>query len=139
LRVTDASEAESELTEAEMALTLTERRGEDAEAAKARVEAARAAVDECYEVLTVTALPPADLEALIAAHPPTGEQKDAVYNQDTFRPALFAACVEGDMTEQDWAQWCTKGPVSLGERNELFWVAWGVNGRAADLRSLPKG
>lgn len=101
-----------------------------------RVAAAQAAVDACYEALAITALTPADWEALVDAHPATPEQRkakpEAWCNQTTFLPALLAACVEGDETEDDWADFTSKGALSLGETNALFDAAMAVNQRWPD-------
>jgi hypothetical protein len=145
LRITDPATADRALREASTAWRLAVYRdGDDSDAArdaKAKADEAQAEVDACYETLQLTALPPADMEALITAHPPTAEQREAgqtPWNTETFRPALLAACVEGDMTEADWADFITKGPVSLGEVAALWAAALGVNDRTPDA-SVPKG
>jgi hypothetical protein len=96
------------------------------------VTAAQAAVDSCHERLTITALPPADMEALIAAHPPTAEQEttNSAWNPVTFIPALFAASIGGDVSEEDWAEYTTKGPMTSGEVRALVDVCLDVNYRA---------
>ncbi len=126
LRIEDDAAAQAELAEAIAA-------GEDTAVAQAKV-------DGCYEILKVTALPPADLEALIAAHAPTAEQRaeaerqkaDPQWNAVTFLPALFAACIEGDVTEEDWAEYSTKGPMTSGEVRDLFDTVMAVNYRTMD-------
>lgn len=107
-----------------------------------RIQAAQDAVDACYEPLVITALPPAEWEALVDAHPPTEEQKkrgNTWFNPVTFYPALLAACVEGDETEDDWADFTTKGSLSLGESNALITAALEVNQRSPDPGVIPKG
>lgn len=106
LRVDDDTAALAELTAA--------READDDEG----IAAAQAAVDACYEQLRLMALPPADMEALIAAHPAV--EKDASWNPATFVPALLAACVESDVTEEDWVEYTTKGPMTSGEVTALF-------------------
>lgn len=145
-----------ELAAAEAALDEATRDLRRAETTKAVTTALRRRVDDaaeqvqaCFQVLTVRAMPPADLEALIAAHPATDAQRDkdpdAVWNRDTFVPALLAACVFDDpagdepaLTEAEWAIAVTKGASSLGEVAALFNACWQVNDRAPDVR-LPKG
>lgn len=128
LRVEDDTAARKELADA--------RASGDEE----QVVAAQSALDACYEPLVITALPPAEWEALVSAHPPTEEQKKrgAWYNHATFHPALLAACVSGDETEADWADYVTKGPLSLGEAMALLDAVMRVNQRAPDPW-LPKG
>jgi hypothetical protein len=130
LRVTDDGDAQAKLVEAQYALRLAENRDEGVAKAKTAVTKAQAKLDEHYEVLILQALPPAELEALIAAHP--AEKKDDAWNEPTFRPALLAACVEGDMTEQDWTEFCSTGGASLGEVKDLYLAALRVNERGPD-------
>lgn len=103
-----------------------------------RIDAAQRAVDACYEQLTITALPPVDMEALLEAHPPVDREHKTMFNPVTFVPALLAACVDSDVTEEDWAEYTTKGPMTPGEVNELFRVVWDLNYRAPDP-AVPKG
>lgn len=104
-------------------------------AAAGRLDAARAAVDVCYETIVLRALPtagPLTFESIVSQHPATPEQMDkakAERQKATQRgeelppwpqwapavwPALLAACAEGDMTEQDWTDFLA-GNVSDGE------------------------
>jgi hypothetical protein len=140
--------------EAELDAAIGELR--DAEAARRvssalrqQVEDAAARLDACFRELTIRALPPADLEALVNAHPATEAQRDkvpdAAWNRDTFAPALLAVCVfdepgatEPALTESEWVQETTKGSMSLGEIGALFEACWRVNDRSPDVR-LPKG
>ena len=104
-----------------------------------RVAAARAALEACYERLELTALAPADMEALIEAHPPAPNQRDrdnSMFNPTTFVPALIAACVESDLSEDDWSEFVTKGPVTRGETLALFNAVWDLNHRTPDLGLL---
>lgn len=103
------------------------------------VATARAVVAACYEHVTITALPPADMEALIGDHPPTAAQAEdrATWNPVTFVPALLAACVSFGPDEpawpvEDWAEETTSGTLSLGEVNGLFQAALDVNSRSPD-------
>lgn len=128
LRVDDDTTARAELVAAQA--------DGDAE----RVAAARAAVHACYEQLLIRALPPTDMEALLEAHPPTKTQRDrgAVFDPVTFVPALLTACVESDITVDDWSDYTTKGPLTQGETTALFTAVWELNYRAPDP-DLPKG
>lgn len=105
------------------------------------IAAARASVQACYEQIQIQALPPERMETLLGAHKPTGQQEQdgAVYNPATFPAALLKACIlDSDITESDWAEYLTKGPLSPGEANELFNAAWSVNYRSPDAW-YPKG
>jgi hypothetical protein len=105
-----------------------------------RIAAARAAVEACYEQLTITALPPVELEALLAAHPPVEKDRGKkIFDPRTFIPALFAACIKSDITtEEEWAEYTTTGAMTAGEVNELFDKAWEINYRVPSA-DLPKG
>lgn len=89
---------------------------------------------------------PADVwEALVAAHPPTKEQREqgAEWNTATFRPALLALSVvtpdgEEPLTEKDWGQLTTSGAMAAGELTLLFNVAVSLNDRSP-LASVGKG
>jgi hypothetical protein len=127
-----------------------------------RVAAAQAALDLCYETITLTALPTAGeltAETLAAAHPPTDaqmakarqERQEAaqrgeapppwpVWNDDTFRPALLAACCTNGMTAEDWAAFLGQH-VSTGEANGIWLACLAINQRerVADPLVIPKG
>ena len=136
IRQTAGPEAELRRTQEELF------RDPGAPDARDAVDAARRALDACYEVLVIEALAPNDFEDLLAKHQPTPEQRkenpDASFNPATFRPALMEACVQGDMTADDWADFLVKPGSSLGEVNDLWWTVWGINGRAPDP-SVPLG
>lgn len=106
-----------------------------------RVKAATTAVEACYEPVVLTALHPARMETLLGKHPPTEEQREktkTVFNPDTFVPALLAASIESDMTEDDWAEYTTTGAMTAGEVADLFSKAWELNYRVPDV-DLKKG
>jgi hypothetical protein len=109
-----------------------------------RVATAEAALDECYVLLTVRALPPSEMEALLSEHPAT-DGKGLPFNQNSFMPALLARCVFDDedsaepaMTAIEWAEEIAKGSSSMGEVGALFQACWQVNDRSPDAR-IPKG
>lgn len=133
----DSESAEREFAGAAAELASARDRGlPDVGALTRRVEQARERRESFYEFLTVQALPPDEFDDLIAAHPPTDEQraKDSrvVWNHTTLVPALLAACVDSDMTAQDWAEVTSKGPVATGEVAALFNAAMRVNDRTPD-------
>lgn len=161
-------QAGAEAAQAELAKVVTETRqvllrepagSAKHKAAEKRRETARAAVDACYQSITVTAMPPEELEELASEHPPTVEQmakvkaeRDAAkqrgeqlpdwpqYNEVTFFPALLAACTDIGMTADDWSTFLRKN-VSDGERRGLKITALNVQyqERNADPLVLPKG
>lgn len=139
LAVEDPWPAERVLADAEADLEVA--RGESEEPdpqkvalAEKAVEQAKAARDACYEVITLRAMQPTKYEKLMAAHPPTEEQKarnpDAIYNAETLAAPILAASVEGDMTEADWQEFLDNS--SLGEANSLIQACVIVNIRAPD-------
>ncbi len=106
-----------------------------------RVKAATTALGACYEPVVLTALHPAQMEALLGKHPPTDAQREqnrSVFNPDTFIPALLAASIESDMTEDDWAEYTSTGAMTAGEVSSLFSTAWELNYRVPDV-DLKKG
>lgn len=133
--------AEQQLVDAAAGLTAAQSGGDlhVVEHYQQAVTAARAVVAACYEHPTITALPPADMEAMIGEHPPTAAQAEdgATWNPVTFAPALLAACVsfgpdEPGWSAQEWAEETRHGTLSLGELNSLFQAALDVNSRSPD-------
>lgn len=116
-------------TEAIEALANAEQAGDED-----RIKAARGALDACYEWLQITALSPNAWEALVKAHPPTGEQikadPKAWVDQDAFVPALLEACIDGEETAADWQDYLQTGPMSVGEVTELINAVWVLNDRS---------
>ncbi|MFO7164906.1 MAG: hypothetical protein DIU75_016375 [Mycolicibacterium hassiacum] len=124
--------------------------------AEQAVAEAQARLDACYADIVLQALRPADLEALVAAHPPTAEQMEAArkqsrergtdpewpaWNDDTFRPALIAACaVDPQRSAEEWAEFMAEC-LSEGEQTGLWRACLEVNHREriADPWFLPKG
>jgi hypothetical protein len=131
-----------ELVEARIKDAEKRRDSEAVAALSAELEEAQAAVDACYEYLTVKAIPASEMEALIGAHPATREQLEVdprvTFNRLTFFPALLAACVESTETEEDWAQIIQSGELVLGEINTLVNVAMELNDRSPSV-TLGKG
>ena len=140
LQVDDPREAERHLEEALIGLRLAQTRGADEQAVdglRAGVEAARVAVETCFEEVRVTAMPPEDLEALIGAHPPREDGEDESWNRDTFPRALLLECLPDDMTADEWQAWlrvhCSDGEIAVFEAAALR-----INVRAPE-GTLPKG
>jgi len=148
IRVRDPARARQELQRVEQeARQVLIRDGRDSDAYRAeqvKVDAARAVVDGCYETVTVTALNPADYEALKGQHPPTEAQQaepdPADVNVDSFVPAVLAAGSDAGMSVDDWAAFLAEN-CSDGERQELRVLVLGLNERSrfADAVVLPKG
>lgn len=127
--------------------------------AEAAVAQAQAALDACYEVITFTALEPAAVEALMNAHPPTQAQLATAtadreeaqqrgerdlpdwpeWNEDTYKPAMLAACCDNGMTADDWATFL-RSNLSTGERSDIWQHVVAVNAkvRVADPMIIPK-
>jgi hypothetical protein len=106
-------------------------------AARKAEAAALAALAACAEPLTIRALLPADWEALVASHPP-GEGVDTEWDEVTFRAGAVAACVDGDMTADDWAEFFGSPRCTVGERDTLWLLVLRLNLRAPELTQLPK-
>lgn len=113
--------------------------------AKRDMEAIAKAIESCFVKIKITSLPADEYDALIDAHPPTAEQKaedgegDTLWNEDTFRPALLAACTDEGMTADDWSAALKK--MSKGERRSI-WVAvltLNESNRQPSLEAVGKG
>lgn len=142
VRVDDDTEARKEVDQALMLLNLLLAQGDMADQAavrkaRARLKKAEEAVRGCYEFVTVRALAADDWEALVDAHKPRPDTDDRVWDGKTFPKAAFFACVESDLSEEDWEHVWT-GVLSDAERIELSNAAIRVNVRVPDS-SLPKG
>ena len=135
LAVLDDTDAVAELAAAKDAVDTARFREDDgAEQAVAdaegRLQRARTAVEECYEPVTLTALPPVEFEALVAKpeYAPR-DGKGEKWNADTFPRACFLACVDtSGLSTQEWAEF-VDGSLSQGEREALFMTAVGINAR----------
>lgn len=109
--------------------------------AQAAVDAAQAEVDACYYPLRLRGIPPADLEALIAAHPPKpGAPEDAMWDKDSLLPHLVAACaVDSDLTAEEWAAEFASGRWTRGDVDALFLAAMSVCVKAVNADAVGKG
>ncbi|MGR6922548.1 hypothetical protein ACU635_50555 [[Actinomadura] parvosata] len=141
LRITDDTAAREDVERERRLLAMLQLQGGVEEAVLRRARAAVAKAEKklraCYEFITVRALVPEDFEALVALHPPRPDTKDQMWNRDTFPKAAFFACVESDMSAEEWEQTWASG-LSSAERIELGNAAIRVNIRTPD-ESLPKG
>lgn len=138
--IDDTRAAERELAEATTALQLLlfGGGGEELAGARERVEAAREALEACFETIVCMALPPAEFEALIDAHPARKDHPDDdAWNVDTFPRACFLACAPDVMSRSEWEEWLDV-QVSDGEQAKLYNTALEANVRAPDP-SVPKG
>jgi hypothetical protein len=143
LVVGDTAEHEAALQAADRDLRLARLREDEpaAAAASEAADAARAGLQACLHRVHFRNLEPDVFEALIGAHPPTKKQRDdgERWNSDTFRPALIAACaVDGELTEQEWAEELTQPRWSHSDREEIFAAALAANVVPRSL-SIPKG
>lgn len=135
LAVEDDKAAIAEVTAAKDDLNTARFRSDDAAEqavadAEERLAAARAALEACYEPVTLTALPPAEFEALIAKPEYVARDgKDERWNVDAFPRACFLACVDtSDLSAEEWTEF-VDGSLSQGEREAIFLAAVSVNAR----------
>ena len=142
MRIDDDTEAREEVEQSRMLLNLLQAHGATADQAaiqkaRAQLKESEATVRGCYEFVTLRALPADDWEALVNAHKPRPDTDDRIWNGKTFPKAVFLACVESDLSAEDWEHvWTTV--LSDAERIELSNAAVRVNVRTPDS-SLPKG
>lgn len=135
----EADRAYELLGDAERAVHFAEAAGSGVDVARSQLAAAREAVGEYAEVLTISTLPADQYEQLLVEHPPTAEQRTtgAAWNTTTFVPALLAACVDVDeddpMTAEDWAAFSsTPNQAAAGELTALFNACLTANYRTLD-------
>lgn len=129
-----ADEARERLSIATMRL---DDKADDAiEAAQATLDEANAALADCFEPVTIQALPPEEFEALVALHPKR-EGKEEAFNAETLLPPLFLRCVQGDLTPEQWEREVIP-QLSNGELRALEMAALNVNARWSD-GAIPKG
>lgn len=159
-----AERAKARLATAQAAMRQVVLRGdratkEEHDQAAAEQAAAEKDLGGCYETVMLQALKPADVEDLIAAHPPTADQLAKAkqereqarqrgdqppdwpaWNDASFRPALLEASADSDMTAADWADLLSNS-MSVGEVRALWAACLRVNlaDRMADPVVLPKG
>ena len=108
------------------------------DAAQTAVEAAQRIWDRCHDQVTFAPLPPADFEALKAAHA-DDPSEGLPYNRDTIKVPLIAACaVDSDMSEDDWRQELASGRWSAAELLELYAGAMQANTTTPGA-DVPKG
>jgi hypothetical protein len=119
-------------------------RVKELKAAKASQRRAEKQLEECWETIQITALPPDQFEQLKAAHPPTSEDlkndEGAEWNRDSLRPVLLSACAEGGLSADEWRA-LLEDRFSKGERAEIFTTALAINEstRVVEQVVLPKG
>lgn len=93
---------------------------QDRLAAREVHDTARDARDAYYQTLTFRPLPPADWEALKAAHAESPSEGIA-WNRETLRVPLITACLlDSDLTEDEWAAAFASGTWSTAERDVLY-------------------
>jgi hypothetical protein len=133
IAVDDDTDAVNELAAAKEALDIAQLRTDDQAGqavtdAEKRLEKARKTVAACYETVTLTAMAPADFEALIAEHP-AREGEDEKWDDETFPRACFLACIDDDaLTPEEWGAFVDEC-MSQGEREYLFRLAIALNAR----------
>lgn len=105
---------------------------------QAEVDEARAALDACKEELVFVGLLPVAYEKLLQAHPrKDGAHPDDVYDEETFIPALLAACCQdSDLTAEEWA--AELATLQAGEKSELTAAVMDAN-LTTWSAAIPKG
>lgn len=144
--VAETSEAEAELAAAKRSLRIWEVQDnpDRAKLAKAKkaVERAQAVRDACYAEIVLRAMPPAEFEAIYDAYPEPENADDTLARREAdeaYMRSVFLASVDSDLTEEEWDKVIAEN-LSTGERNELFQLANGINGRTrAPGGGVPKG
>lgn len=142
----ETAEAEAALAAAKRTLNIRESAGTPDRAALAKakkaVEKAQAARDACYADVVLRALPAREFEALQDAYPEPEDGADDKARRaadEIYFRALFLASVDSDLSEEEWDQVIAEN-LSTGERNELYQLALGINGRTRALGgNAPKG
>lgn len=106
--------------------------------ALARVREVEAEQDAATMEFTVTAVPRKVWADLLAAHPPSKEQRRAghVYNPDSFSIGLVTACVTDPEMSEDQAQKLTE-VLHAAEWNKLENTAFRLNTTATPAPKLP--
>lgn len=141
------ADAEERLTRARFELATAEAARTVSTGHRTRVEQAEAAYRACFSWLTLRALPPAEMETLVAEHPPQDEDsaRGEPFHRASLMPALLAACVYDDpdatepaLTVAEWGEQVAKGSGSAGEIAGLFQAVWHLNDRTPDV-NIPKG
>lgn len=129
---TEVDQAERELESARQTL---QRSGEPDSDTEGRVAELETRVGEAYYQVQLKTIPPADMEALWAAHRPSEEeQKNGAQWAPTFGPAVLAATVvDSGLTEADWAALMTGDQLTSGEISVLVQTALMINNRAPDI------
>lgn len=97
---------------------------------------ARAALDAAHDEVALQSLPPAEFEALQAAH--TDDQGDV--DVPAMRPHLLAAC-SVDESLQDagwWAEQAAAGAFTAGDLTTLWLAAYKLNASFGSV-GVPKG
>lgn len=127
----DADAAEQALADTHRVLQVAQADGDPERISSAReaVEQAQRRYDPYAEKLEVRALTPAEYEDLIAAHPSPAQDGNRFASE--FIPALLAASVVSDLTEEEWLLLATKGDqFASGEIVTLFRTCLAVNDRS---------
>jgi hypothetical protein len=137
--------AENELRDASAALAAAEASRTVSTAHRTRVDEAADRLRACYTFLVIKAIPPKEMEELIAAHKAPDDKPNDLFDQHTFMPELLARCVydapdaaEPALSADEWTLEIQKGSSSAGEIGALFQATWNVNDRAPDS-AIPKG
>jgi hypothetical protein len=87
-------------------------------------------------IVTLKAIGSKAYDDLLAAHPPTNEQRKEgqTYNADTFAPSLISACsVTPALSEEQASQIWTSNEWSRGELTQLFLGCVEVNSKGLDV------
>lgn len=141
LLISDPTDAEASLSQAEAALRLATIRDKDVEAARASAEQARAEMAGCFYRLTFRNLSPHEFEALVGAHEASAEAaaEGEVWDREGLTPALLAACtVDSDLSVEDWAAELASDRWSAADKLAVYRAVLDANIKQRSA-SLPKG
>lgn len=140
LLISDPSEAEQELADADGALRLALLRGEDVEAAEQKQAEARAKMRACYYRLTFRNMPAHEFEALVGEHEasPEDAEQGEVWDREGLTPALLAACAaDSDLSAEDWQAELASQRWSAADKLAVYRAALDANIKQRSA-SLPK-
>jgi HEPN domain-containing protein len=141
LLISDPSDAEQALQQAQADLRLAEMRGAETDELKAAQQAAEDALQACYYRLRFRNMPAHEFEALVGEHEASKEEaeKGEVWDREGLTPALLAACtVDSDLTAEEWAAELASERWNAADKLGVYRAALDANIKQRSS-VLPKG